>query len=224
MGAFEIEGPYRNTAENSADTFWYGGGKEAYASLDEALRIITAGKRRGTTFGVWVDGIIKEYWWPTAAILDTDCVEKVKDTAGTTQAILELQEALNQLKAKYDKVNNTADIDKIISRSTAAALSLKTDKTYVDLELLKIRASILDLDAKIDLMPAPFFEYMSFYHDGVSKTKQLAYTPVGIGNVFLNSQILNPFIDYRYDGSTIVFNDGVLRTGQIQNLIINYLK
>lgn len=80
MNSFEIDGPYKNTAVESNDVFWYGYGGTAYASLAAAKSLIPAVKRKGLTIGVYVSGAIVEYWWPTADIADSDLIIKAPQT------------------------------------------------------------------------------------------------------------------------------------------------
>jgi len=58
------------------DIFWYGGGKPAYDSLEEAKAIVLAAVRSGKTVGVIEEGKIVEYIWHPEDLTDEGLVLK----------------------------------------------------------------------------------------------------------------------------------------------------
>lgn len=72
----EIQGAIRRTKKGSVD--WYeGGGEEAWQSLEIALQNIPDAVRVGKVIKVWVNHVIREYWWPTTDIGDLDIRVKI---------------------------------------------------------------------------------------------------------------------------------------------------
>jgi hypothetical protein len=108
----EIGGAVKRTQKGDAD-WYYGGDAEAWANLTTAKTNIPASVRPGKTIGVFISGSVVEYWWPTAAVADTDLVAKVPSI--TT-----------------DAAPVSASANPVQSGGVYTALAALTTQTYVD--------------------------------------------------------------------------------------------
>lgn len=61
--------------------WYYGGGQNAYASIEDALTTVPIALRLGKTVGILIDGVIKEYWFASGTS-DIDLVAKNSGGSG----------------------------------------------------------------------------------------------------------------------------------------------
>lgn len=71
----EIDGKFKSTSKGNAD-FYYGGGNEAWASVEAAKAGVPSALRAGKTVGILIANKIVEYIWHPEDITDTGLVIK----------------------------------------------------------------------------------------------------------------------------------------------------
>lgn len=231
--AFEIEGPYKNTQANSSDSFWFGGGNEAYPSLADALAFIPSVKRAGLTFGCYEDGRVKEYFFPGPGILNTDVEAKVSGAD-----IKDVDDALNNLSLQIAAipapepaptraslgisfVDNTPDLKKPTSEATQAQLDDKADDIFVQRLTDQLQIQINELaGTKIQ----PWQENIVFTYDGKINTFTLGFVPKLLGVSFLNGFYINALSDYYFLQDKVTVRKELLTLGQTYKLSLSYYK
>lgn len=221
--ALELQGSYYNTAANSNFDWCYGGGSHAWDSVEIAVSKIPQNKRHGTTIGVLIGGVVKEFWWPDATKLaDTDLVAKIAEaldvyTKDQTYNKTEVDDRFSNIQQPtretlgINKTDNTADIDKPVSNPTKLELEKKVDK---------------------ETLLESFPQTLYIQYVGVN-TFSLSFAPKGPGVAVLNGwpydpdaddKFLDPFSEYRFENDKIILAAGILKPGINYTLKLTYFK
>jgi hypothetical protein len=144
----EIGGAVKRTQQGDAD-WYYGGDNEAWTDLASAKAGVPAAIRPGKTVGVYISGVIVEYWWPTSgSVADGDLIVKTADLSG--KADITYVDSQDTAEATARAAADTT----IAGNLTAGdAATLTSAKSYADGLLVSVYKDCGNWDASTGSFP-----------------------------------------------------------------------